>query len=201
VHSAHRMYGLAAVALLIAALSGCTQKEPAAATAPPQTAPAQSAPQQAAPPAVQPAASALAATPAFPAPAASNALSADGETPGTRITINELKRGTNTLTLRFTMSNNSAKTLGVGGTFNDSDNYAGYRNVSAVHLIDAASKKKYFVVADTDRTCVCSENISDLAANAQVSLWAKFPAPPDDVQKITVEVPHFMPVEDVPITR
>jgi hypothetical protein len=29
----------------------------------------------------------------------------------------------------------------------------------------------------------------------------KYPPVPDDVQKITVQIPHFIPFEDVPITR
>jgi hypothetical protein len=32
-------------------------------------------------------------------------------------------------------------------------------------------------------------------------LWAKFHAPPDGVQKIGVVVPHFIPTDDVPISR
>lgn len=196
-HNTDRIIYFAAIALLAAGLSGCTQSQPAAPTA---TSP--SAPQQASTPAAQPAASAQVATPVFPPPAAPNTvLTTDGDLSGTKITINELKRGPNTVTLRFTMYNDSATELSVGSAFNDPKNYGGFRNVSAVHLIDAASKKKYFVVADSDGTCVCSENVHDVAPKSQVSLWAKFPAPPDDVQKITVEVPHFIPVEDVPISK
>ena len=76
-----------------------------------------------------------------------------------------------------------------------------FGTISGIHLIDAANKKKYFVVRDTDKACVCSSNIANIAAGSQSVLWAKFPAPPDDVQKITVEIPHFPPFEDVPITR
>jgi hypothetical protein len=30
---------------------------------------------------------------------------------------------------------------------------------------------------------------------------AKFPAPPDDVQKIGAAIPHFLPLDDVPLSR
>jgi len=56
-------------------------------------------------------------------------------------------------------------------------------------------------VRDTAGTCVCSRDIGNISAGSQLLLWAKFPAPPDDVQKITVVFPHFPPIEDVPITR
>jgi hypothetical protein len=73
--------------------------------------------------------------------------------------------------------------------------------LGGVHLIDAASKKKYFVVTDSDGTVLTSNNIPNIAPKSQITVWAKFPAPPDDVQKITFEIPHFITVEDVPIIR
>ena len=36
---------------------------------------------------------------------------------------------------------------------------------------------------------------------ARANLYAKFPAPPGDVEKITVEIPHFIPMDDVPISK
>ena len=40
-------------------------------------------------------------------------------------------------------------------------------------------------------------------AQTLIEEWgtAKFPAPPDSVQKIGVVVPHFIPMDDVPISR
>ena len=76
-----------------------------------------------------------------------------------------------------------------------------FGDIGGIHLIDAANEKKYFVVRDAAGVCVCSRDIANIAAGSQSVLWAKFPAPPDDVQKITVEIPHFPPFEDVPITR
>lgn len=125
--------------------------------------------------------------------------SADGEQAGTRVVVTELKRSGDTVTLKFTIYNDSNAELDTGSRFNDSKNYKGFRNFSLVHLIDAASKKKYFVAADSDGNCVCSEGVDDIKPKTQVNLWAKFPAPPDSVQKITVEIPHFNPIDDVPI--
>jgi len=126
--------------------------------------------------------------------------SSDGEQPGTRIVVTDLKRSSNIVSLRLTMYNDSSADFAMGDRLNASG-YAGYRNVSGIHLIDTPSKKKYFVIADTDRKCLCSEDIEDVPAKAAASLWAKFPAPPDSVKKITVEVPHFAPVEDVSISQ
>jgi hypothetical protein len=126
--------------------------------------------------------------------------SGDGEQTGTRVVITELKRGGSTLTLKFTIYNDSNAELDTGGKFSGSGyRENGGRSFSGIHLIDSVSKKKYFVAADSDGNCLCSEGVDDIRAKAQVSLWAKFPAPPDNIQKITVQIPHFIPVDDVPI--
>jgi hypothetical protein len=43
--------------------------------------------------------------------------------------------------------------------------------------------------------------MSNIAAHTSVVLWAKFPAPPDSVTKIGVVMPHFVPMDDVPISQ
>jgi len=164
---------LLAALLLPMAFSGCTQNQPSAAEK-----------------------SSAAATPSAPPALATN----DGDLPGLKTAINELKRTSTTLTLKFTVINASDNSFGMQGVF-DGDGFGRFRHLGGVHLIDAASKKKYFVVTDADGTFLSSNNIPNIAPKSQITVWAKFPAPPDDVQKITVEIPHFVPVEDVPITR
>jgi hypothetical protein len=142
----------------------------------------------------------LALAPAIPtAGAATDGIgSTDGEQPGTRAVISELKRGGGTLTLKFTIYNDSSVGFSTGSKLN-AEGYHGYRNVSGVHLVDSAGKKKYFAVKDSEGNCECSDNIDDVAPKSQVSLWVRFPAPPDSVAKIAVQIPHFIPVDDVPI--
>ncbi|HZX68917.1 MAG TPA: hypothetical protein VFE70_08530 [Candidatus Elarobacter sp.] len=142
---------------------------------------------------------AVAAGPATSDPAA-GLTSSDGEQTGTRVIVNSLKRGPNMLTLRFTLRNDSSAPLETGGNHFGGGDYIDTRNVSGIFLTDAAAKKKYFVVADTDKHCLCSEHVDDVPAKAAVTLWAQFPAPPPNVQKITVTVPHFQPLDDVAIS-
>lgn len=128
---------------------------------------------------------------------------ADGDLPGIRVEIQELKRtGGDVVTLKFTMINDSDKGLGFAYSFGDADyQIKDYGGVGGIHLIDAVGKKKYFVVRDTDTACLCSRSVPEIHAKARANLWAKFPAPPEDVQKITVVIPHFTPMDDVPISR
>jgi hypothetical protein len=55
------------------------------------------------------------------------------------------------------------------------------------------------VARDSEQHCVCSRGVKGVQANSSVNLWAKFPAPPPDVKKISIIVPHFAPMDDVPI--
>jgi hypothetical protein len=76
-----------------------------------------------------------------------------------------------------------------------------WHSVDGVYLLDNAGKKKYLVVRDSDKHCVCSRNIQDLPAKTTGNFWAKFPAPPDNVDKVSVVVPHFIPMDAVPLGK
>lgn len=125
----------------------------------------------------------------------------DGEVPGTSLQVTEFKVSNGTVMLKFTVVNDGPGTIG-NPSFNDDriakgDSYA----VSGVYLLDAANKKKYFVVVDTDGHCICSRDFAPIQAKSSANLWAKFPAPPDNVTKIGIAVPHFVPMDDVPLSR
>ena len=135
-----------------------------------------------------------------PQPAANvstNALATQGEYPGITVAVQELKSSSNALTLKFVMTNQSKQEFAAYYTLHEKEAHS----VDGIHLIDPVGKKKYFVVRDSDGACLCSREIQGIAAGAQSVLWAKFPPPPDDVRKMTVEIPHFPPFEDVPVTR
>jgi hypothetical protein len=71
--------------------------------------------------------------------------------------------------------------------------------VGAVHLI--AGTKKYLVVRDNVKTCVCAVvSGGSLPPGQTLNLWAKFPAPPESVQRVSVVVPNFDPIDNVPIS-
>lgn len=140
---------------------------------------------------------------AAPAAAVPAIATADGETPGVRAEVQQLKRGSdNTLTLKFAIVNDSDKDVGFGYDFGDKANeIKDFASVGGVTLIDGTNKKKYFVVRDTENNCVCSRDLKSIRPRTRANLWAKFPAPPDEVQKIGVVIPHFGPLDDVPISR
>lgn len=120
-----------------------------------------------------------------------------------KVVVQELKRTSGgTVAMKFTITNGSDKSVGSGYEFGDKDHeIIDHGSVGGVQLIDEAGKKKYFVVRDTEGKCVCSQKIKDVKPGESENFWARFPAPPDNVTKITVIVPHFQPMDDVPIGR
>lgn len=190
--------------LSVLLILSCARKEPATATDTAAPVPATTSPaattSSAPPPAPAPTA---VATPPAAATSSSGIASAEGEKPGIRVDVSELKRGSGgTVTLKMAFVNDSDKALGFGYNFADPDHeIRDHGSIGAVQLVDPVGKKKYFVARDSEGKCVCSTNIPDVAPHSRLSLWAKFPAPPDDVQKISIVIPHFQPLDDVAISR
>ena len=128
--------------------------------------------------------------------------STDSEWPGVTLNVTELKRGSGgTVMMKFNVVNGSEKEVDAGYNFGDTSQSAtDYNSVGGVHLIDPVGKKKYFVVRDADNKCVCSREAQGIKPGGRANWWAKFPAPPPDVQRVTVIVPHFIPMDDVPVS-
>jgi hypothetical protein len=145
-----------------------------------------------------------AAAPEAPAAARPAAIAtADGETSGLRVEVTEFKRTSGgTVSLKFTMINDSAKEVSFDYNFGDpAHSIADFGGVGGLHLIDPVGKKKYFVARDSEGKCVCSQKVASIPQGGRANLWAKFPAPPDDVQQISIVIPHFTPMDDVPLSR
>jgi hypothetical protein len=121
-------------------------------------------------------------------------LVGEGEKAGTKIVVRGLKRDDGgTVTLRFQVVNDSNVVHPMYQLIGNSlDGHA--------HLIDAANKKKYLVVKDSSGKCECAPIRDNVEKGSPVNLWVKFPAPPESVQKVTVVVDGFEPVESVPLT-
>jgi pyruvate/2-oxoglutarate dehydrogenase complex dihydrolipoamide acyltransferase (E2) component len=199
------------VVLGLAVVAGaCGQKE----SAPPAE------PAQAASPAPQPPAQTPAATPADPAPAsaapaaaapspsaaaapAPNALVQEHET-GVEVTLLEARRTAgDSLTVKWRYRNTQTadvKVLKGGSAWSEV-----YKLTMGAFLVDPVNKKKYMVITDAENIPLASKHGDwqgySLAPGQTLSSWAKFPAPPADVQAITVTLPGVPPFEDVPIVK
>jgi hypothetical protein len=133
--------------------------------------------------------------------AAAPVATADGEVPGVSLQIQDFRVSNGTVMLKFTIANDAAKVFSVYSLADTGVAKADGNAVSGIYLVDVANKKKYFVVVDSDGHCICTRDAADIPSKASANLWAKFPAPPDSVKKLGVVVPHFVPMDDVPLTR
>lgn len=128
-------------------------------------------------------------------------LVGEGEKPGQRIEIRDLKRDEGgTVTLRFRIINEGEHEIN-SCSLRDQPQGDACGVVGGVHLIDAVNKKKYLVVRDAQKKCVCAHGVDHVRKGDRSNAWAKFPAPPESVQKVTVVVPGFEPVEGVPVAN
>lgn len=194
-------------------VTGCgsgttTSQSTASQTATPT--PPQQTPQPAAAQATPTAESPRAATPATAAPqattpaASANAMVQEHEHAGIEVTIVELKRtGGDSVTLKWRYRNTSQapQQLSKGG----SSWYDVYRLSADSFLVDPVNKKKYLVITDDKQIPLASKHGDwqgvTLDAGQSINAWAKFPAPPADVQKVTVTISGVPPYEDVPIVK
>ncbi len=189
----------ASAVLLVVGIAflGCSRPEQAPPAAHPAASPA-------APGTPSPGSATMSAVTAAPAAAGAAAIAtADAETAGVRAEVTELKRTSGgTVSLKFAIINDSDKAVSFGYTFVDpAHEIPDFGGIGGIHLIDPVGKKKYFVARDSENKCVCSQKVADIPKGGRANLWAKFPAPPEDVQRISIVVPHFSPMDDVPLSR
>ena len=94
--------------------------------------------------------------------------------------------------------------LEAGVTLREHDDDDPYALTRAGYLLDETHQKKYLVLEDDAGRPVAAEHAYDDAgvvvrADAPLAAWAKFPAPPDDVERIAVHLPGVHPFEDVAV--
>jgi hypothetical protein len=136
--------------------------------------------------------------PAAPA-LAQDVLYGEGQDPDIRVEVRDLKRGDGgVVTLRLRLVNESADAFDASCDMRDPTFSDSCGEFTGAYLLDAANKKKYTVVRDSEKKCVCS-GVDAVEAGKKMNIWATFPAPPEGVNAVTVVVPLFEPIEGVPI--
>ena len=188
-HAARR-YGLPVLLVLLAiAISGCqgknetpTAQQSTAPTAAPAGQPASGAPGAASPAASLPA-------PASASTIASGEYSAD---PNLRCELTEVRRVSGgALLVKWRVVNASgAQAKPIHYDF-------GWQEL---YYIDPAENKKYEFLKDSEGNRILDVFYGNLETGQQRGNWAKFPAPPESSNKISIYIPKFPPFEDVPVS-
>lgn len=125
------------------------------------------------------------------------------ESGGVEVALLQVRRaGGDTLNVRWRYRNGTQeeKTLFAG----NATWYTPYKLAADAYLIDHVNQKKHLVLTAEDypitsQTSTHSYGVLTLNSGGTISAWAKFPAPPANVQTISVYIPGTPPFEDVPI--
>ena len=110
--------------------------------------------------------------------------------------ITECKRQDGVLTVRVRLRNTSDKAIKVG--------LISSRNYDSYYV--TAGSKKYFILRDSESQPLAPAAdgfgglSTEVAKGGAYVWWAKFPAPPADVKKISYFTPIAPPFDNVPIT-
>ncbi len=134
--------------------------------------------------------------------ASSLAQAGRGAVPGLSVAILSLARSS--VTMAFRATNTGRGNLNIGSSFIDpaifNPNTAS--DAGGVALIDAPNNKKYLVLLDSAKNCICSKQLGSTSVDVGQStvLFAEFPAPPATTKTVQVTFPHFPTVDGVPIS-
>ncbi|HUP46916.1 MAG TPA: hypothetical protein VM779_15525 [Thermoanaerobaculia bacterium] len=120
---------------------------------------------------------------------------AQGDRDGTRLEVTDLRRGDDgAVTLRMRVYNDHADgAIGACDLADSRHKVADFDTVGGAHLLDYDSRTKYGVDRRANRKCICSQGVR-INPGTKRNVWAKFTIP-DDVEKVTVVVPTFEPVD------
>lgn len=153
--------------------------------------------------------------PGSPAPLPVAATAAPAEGQQVKVEINDLRADSRGLAaLRFTVTNEGSEPFDVQElTDEERDPAVGFeffscrKAPSGVTVVDPEAEQRYHPVFRFDgntRHCLNTRfsfpQVNPVEQGRQLTLYTAYVLP-SDVQSVTVEVPGFEPVEDVPVTR
>ena len=187
-------FRLVLVCLVVLTLSCGKPEEATDAQAEPEAAPpaapqaAATSPPADAPPSARPSEMAVIAT-------------GESEVSGLRAEIHGLNRGTGgILTLHLSLINETDKDLDFDYNFADPEHSVpDFSGIGGIYLVDPTGMEKLGVMRDVDDRGICSRRIRSIPPGSRALLWAKFPAPAESVSHVSILIPKFLPIDDVPI--
>ncbi|NNN38017.1 hypothetical protein HLK59_48490 [Streptomyces sp. S3(2020)] len=65
------------------------------------------------------------------------------------------------------------------------------RSLGGATLVDSASKKRYYVLRDTDGRPLTTTDLTSLKAGESAPVFMQFPAPPAETTEVTFQLPTF----------
>ena len=132
--------------------------------------------------------------------------SVPGAIPGVALAVNSLHRvDGDTLLLTVTLTNKGSTPYSFNGSWRE----PGYgdpfvdRDLGGATLFDVTARKRYLVLRDEARRCLCSTNLGQggtgndglsMGPGDAMTFFAYFPAPPASTKALQVSLPQYTPV-------
>lgn len=68
-----------------------------------------------------------------------------------------------------------------------------------LRVIDEVNGREHFPLVDADGGCYCSNDIQRIDPGQSIGVYARFPAPPRGVDRVSLHVPGFPSFDDLPL--
>ncbi|MGV9240626.1 hypothetical protein [Streptomyces nigra] len=97
------------------------------------------------------------------------------------------------LTLNGTLKNDGGKSVTVPSQVrgNETEIVRHGRSLGGATLVDSKSKKRYYVLRDTDGRPLTTTGFSILKSGESLAVFMQFPAPPADTGEVVFQLPTF----------
>ncbi|MFG2683014.1 hypothetical protein [Streptomyces sp. NPDC048392] len=97
------------------------------------------------------------------------------------------------VTVNGELKNDGDKSVAVpsGLSGNETEIIRNGRSLGGATLVDSRSKKRYYVLRDTDGRPLTTTGLSTIKAGDRLAVFMQFPAPPADTTEVTFQLPTF----------
>ncbi|MEV0275534.1 hypothetical protein AB0I22_03995 [Streptomyces sp. NPDC050610] len=103
------------------------------------------------------------------------------------------------VTVNGTVTNRGSKVFNAFAWRSKETEMRSQSSISGASLVDAAGKKRYLILRDTDGECLCSTGLYGIKPNESRPIFAQFPAPPQSVTQVDFQLPS-MPTVNIKIS-
>jgi outer membrane protein OmpA-like peptidoglycan-associated protein len=104
------------------------------------------------------------------------------------------------VTGQFKISNDSPAELDLATALFEAGRDNDYETANGIGLLDGTGNKLYMPLRTAHGRCLCSDlSATVIPPGGTADVYAVFPAPPADVRRVSVLMPHTVPFQDVPI--
>lgn len=97
------------------------------------------------------------------------------------------------VTVNAILKNDGAKSITVPAALsgNETEIVRNGRSLGGATLVDSKSKKRYYVLRDTDGRPLTTTGFSVITSGESLSVFMQFPAPPAGASEVTFQLPTF----------